>query len=135
MTALHMDPILFYYLTLAITIWKTIKHPVNPDFIQIEAYDTLFKEQSRIGWNHVIFGCLSTAWVDIQNQYNQTNDDGISIISAVGKIYKIVYHVWKQRCDFKYRKINQPTNILHPKVQALYDQQEGLDELVKLYFV
>ena len=52
-------------------------------------YKVLFKEQSHIGWNHVIYGRLTTAWVDIQNQHEHTQDNGIPIISTViGKIFK-----------------------------------------------
>ena len=123
---------------MALTTWKTIQKPTQPIFITIEAYDTLFKEQSKIGWNHVIHGRLSKSWVDIQNQYNFKSDDGISIMSvAIGKIYKIIYHMWKYRCDIKYRTIDQTSyleKILNPKIRELYNKQDDLDAIGKIYF-
>jgi hypothetical protein len=45
--------------------------------------------------------------------------------------------MWKYRCNIKYRKINQTvyrTNIIEPKVIALYNQQANLDKSGRLYF-
>lgn len=122
MIELQMDQILLYFLILAITTWKTIKHPEHPPIEFDDMYAVLCKGQSNIGWNpHVIYGRLTTAWVDIQNQHEHTQDNGIPIISTgIGKILKIVYHMWKWHCDIKYRKIDQSvyrTNILHPRSQ------------------
>lgn len=119
-----MDHIFFYYLIRAITTWKTFKQPPNPELIQIQLNDTLFEDQSKTGWNHAIYSQLITAWVDIQNPYDHSQDDGISIILfMLGKIvYKLVYHIWKERCAFKYRKIDHPVysaNMIEPKVQEL----------------
>ena len=55
---------------------------------------------------------------------NHTRDDGIKIIAlAVSKRYKPRYPMWKQRYNFKDRKIDQP--VYHeiilpaPKVRDL----------------
>ena len=94
MIALHMDPIPLYYLISSITIWKTIPTPDHPQFEFDAMYTVLFTKQSKIGWNHVIYRQLTTAWVDIQNQYKHTPDNGITIIStAISKIFKMVYHM------------------------------------------
>lgn len=59
--------------------------------------------------HHVIYGKLTATWVeDMQIQYDYENDDDISIMStAACQICKIVFHIWKKSCDFKYRKIDQ----------------------------
>ena len=138
MQCLGMDPILLFLLTKSITDWKTTRQPDMPSFIHIETYSTLFQEQNKIGWNQILYGRLTKTWVDIQNQHGEHNDNGIMIISkAIGKIFKIIYHIWKERCNTKYRKIDQPkyrTQILIPQVEALYDQQQHLDEAGRLYF-
>lgn len=91
-----------------------------------------------IGWDQVIYGRLTKSWVDIQNDYSSNNangPNGISLISkAISKIYQLVYHVWKYRCDVKYRNINMTTyrnNILNPKIQQLYATQETLNAIDK----
>lgn len=89
MNNLGMDPILLYLLTMSITEWKTIQQPSIPSFLCIETYITLFQEQSKIGWNQIIYGRFTKTWVDIQNQYGEHNDNGIQIIStAIGKYIK-----------------------------------------------
>lgn len=134
---LQLDPILTYYTILAIDQWKTISKPEQPPFCY-DKYYQLFREQSMIGWDHVIYGRLTKSWVDIQNDYSSNNangPNGISLISkAISKIYQLVYHVWKYRCDVKYRNINMTTyrnNILNPKIQQLYATQETLNAIDK----
>jgi hypothetical protein len=58
MEALDMEPILLHYMILAIDKWRTISVPEAPEFCHYN-YHQLYKEQSAIGWNQVIYGRLT----------------------------------------------------------------------------
>lgn len=62
-TKIDIDPILNYYLYLALTQWKTNPHPPQPEFCTGK-YQQLFKKQSAIGWDQIMAGRLTTEWVD-----------------------------------------------------------------------
>ena len=137
MDELFMDPILLYYMILALDQWKTIRNPPEPEFSN-DQYKQLFQEQNAIGWNQVIYGRLTKSWVDIQNAYSVCNPNGIMVISkAINKIYKLVYHIWNERCNYKYRKIDSDTyrnNILNPKIHQLYATKSTLNIIDSNYF-
>lgn len=138
MKKLEMDPILLYYMMLALNNWRTTKSPDRPKFCKRQ-YKKLFKEQTLIGWNQVIMGRLSKSWVDIQNDYHlNTTTNGISIIStAITKVLTMIHQIWTVRCDMKYRSIDTNPyriNILLPKVNEIYNNSQSINTLDRSYF-
>lgn len=138
MKSKQMDPILLYFMILALSDWKTIKAPEPPAFCHCK-YKQLFREQLSIEWNQVIRSRLSKTWVDIQNNYdNHQTLNGLSIITtATTQILTMIHTMWKLRCDIKYRGIDQNVyrnNILIPKIHDIYNRSQDINIIDKSYF-
>ena len=138
--ALHLEPILCYYIMLTLHDWKLFESPNNIEFCD-GIYKKLYLEQQTIGWQHVLFGRITKTWVDIQNDYLQTSTSkGLEIISqSLTLLFKIVLNRWKIRCHHQHGKCETSNNnlrehVLFPKVRQLYADSEQLNANKRQYF-
>jgi hypothetical protein len=123
-----IHPTLIKLLTLSITEWKTISQPPRPSFVQPQFYQ-LFESQSRIGWNHVLYGRLTTHWSSSQYAIDSTTPTWISY--AIRQIWSQFHVIWKYGCDTNHginKEDKRRRALLHitPKIQHLYSQQDQI---------
>ena len=138
--ALQLEPILCYYIIIALNNWRTFDSIDNIEFCE-GIYKKLYLEQTTIGWQQVLFGRLTKTWIDIQNDYLQeSTSKGLEIIStSITLLFKIVLNRWKTRCHHQHGKCapsndNLREHVLFPKVRQLYADSEQLTTNKRQYF-
>lgn len=136
---LNLDPILAYYIILTLTQLQLFTSIDNIEFCE-GVYKKLYFEQNTIGWQQVLFGRLSTTWVDIQNDYLQeSTSKGLTIISSITLLFQLILNRWKNRCHHQHGQCTLSNNnlrehILFPKVIQLYEDSAQLQANKQQYF-
>jgi hypothetical protein len=112
----------------AIINWRNVKEPPLPEFLSPE-FQALFRNQSLIGWNHILYGRFTKTWHN--HLYDNQSDNVLWITYTIKAIWHSVYQIWKTRCQTNHGSSTDDQHkrkllILEPKVKYLYDQQEEL---------
>jgi hypothetical protein len=110
----------------AVTEWRTIEKPQRPDYL-IPSFYNLFQQQSHIGWNQIILGRISQAWLSATNSTNPSS----WLTSVISIIWQQTHEVWVARCARNHgtepnSKRSRVILKLKPQVESLFNAQSSL---------
>jgi hypothetical protein len=135
---LGVDPILTRLLTNTIQSWRTTPHPATPTFLSCE-YLRLFRQQSLIGWDHILKGRLTKQWSICQNRFAGTSQGINTIGKLVATVFTQILILWKTRCDAQHGATqldidNKLKFHLAPQIHALYASKSKLNTIDREQF-
>jgi hypothetical protein len=116
--------LLLKLITYSITAWRTSPTPPVPDFITPNLLQ-LFHRQSSIGWDQIIKGRFSVAWIDVLDE-DTIGPQWISY--TIRLIWNQVYDVWVSRCSRNHgtevhTKRKRALMRLQPQIEDLYSKK------------
>jgi hypothetical protein len=95
-----------------------------------EKYKNLEKEQSKIGWDQLLYGRFGKNWAEEYNEETDTLDGTRWVSMNINKIWKHISKRWESRCELVHAETDEVqqelTEVLNKRLDKRYEELSEL---------